>query len=853
MQFSALITALASVALVAGSTLTPPVLPLLVRNPYLSIWLTGAREKPFERWPIFWTGHSVGFSVMASVPDTHSVYPLLGRPQDSLSRSDKRFTVDFPEYLGATFDASTTNLTYLVPGPAATGSESQDKVKVTLSFLSPITPSSTFRQSIPAAYLNVIVEGGFDIDIYLDLNGEWVSGNRDNRIRWDLIKPTENKDHKAKKAASSSAAIKTWALGRAEEQLFTEFADRAEWGTLYFTAPESVRHESGVSAEVRTQFARNGSLRNSNDKKGFRRIMEQEPIFAFSKSFKLGSGGGKGGSSKTEDSVLFTFALIQDPIVQYASARGLTYMRPLWASYIPETNDLIQYHYDDYSAATKLARSYSEQLSKDAFASGSKEYEEIASLSARQVLGATEFSGTPDNPLLFLKEISSNGNCQTVDVIFPSFPFFLYTNPRWLAHLLEPLLEHQLSGQYPNDYSMHDLGYHFPNQTGHNDGNDEYMPVEECGNMLIMGLALVNAFKYDTTPAQNAVAALDATEATPLELTADQARYMDAFGIDRPWGGASTTGQKEAKEWVARSYKLWKQWTGYLVRESLIPRWQLSTDDFAGWLAYQTNLALKGIIGIRAMSEIATVLGEKEDAKHYRTVADEYIAKWQDYGISRDGTHAKLAYDWYGSWTTLYNLYADSLLCFHIPEDKEKTTAGGEHDHQAPLGDSDDKKPSSNSSVFIPDKVYQMQSDWYHNVLQRYGLPLDSRHLYTKSDWEFFAAAITGKSTRAEILNSVAHWLNETDTTEPFTDLYETEGSGGYPGGLKFRARPVVGGHFAFLALERACGGKAIEALAFLDATPAVIDVQAALDADRSPFMAGAGGSTRRPQMDDEL
>lgn len=53
----------------------------------------------------------------------------------------------------------------------------------------------------------------------------------------------------------------------------------------------------------------------------------------------------------------------------------------------------------------------------------------------------------------------------------------------------------------------------------------------------------------------------------------------------------------------------------------------------------------------------------------------------------------------------------------------------------------------------------------------------------------------------------------------PFTDLYDTEGSGGYPG-IYFMARPVVGGHFAFLALERACGGKAVEALKFLDETP---------------------------------
>lgn len=43
-----------------------------------------------------------------------------------------------------------------------------------------------------------------------------------------------------------------------------------------------------------------------------------------------------------------------------------------------------------------------------------------------------------------------------------------------------------------------------------------------------------------------------------------------------------------------------------------------------------------------------------------------------------------------------------------------------------------------------------------------------------------------------------------------------------------------MGGHFAFLALERACGGKATEALSFLDATqPKELDVMALLEEDR--------------------
>lgn len=441
-------------------------------------------------------------------------------------------------------------------------------------------------------------------------------------------------------------------------------------------------------------------------------------------------------------------------------------------------------------------------------------------------MGATVFSGTPDDPILFLKEISSNGNFQTIDVIFPSFPFFLYTNPRWLAYLLEPLIEHMLSGQYPNKYAMHDLGTHFPNATGHADGRDEYMPVEECGNILIMGLTIVNSLIYDTRVAAGSVwsslgsSSFDPNPATSAFSLGKIETRDGIFGLDDSWGG-STKGLKQAQKWVTKSYRLWKQWTSYLIEFSLEPHKQLSTDDFAGPLELQTNLALKGILGIKAMSQIAETIDNKEDAKYYRNISETYVRKWEEFGVSRDGTHAKLAYHWYGSWTTLYNLYADTLLCFHLEgtSSSSSTPQHAHYDSQKPLAPSDSPhhhQPPSNNTGFVSQNIYKIQSSWYDAVRQTYGLPLDSRHLYTKSDWEFFAAAVTSKPVRSEILQSVAKWVNETSTDRPFTDLYETEGTGGWPG-AHFMARPVTGGHFAFLTLAKACGGKAMDGLAFLD------------------------------------
>ena len=802
-----------------ASRLNPPVLPLIVRNPYLSTWLANARDAPWERWPMFWTGQELGFSVLASVPSERRVYPLLGRPQDSLPRDDESFNVSSAIYLGNNYDASTTNLSYTLP----LSTSNSGSIEITLSFLSPITPTSTVRQSVPASYVTVHVEGTVDVDIYIDLNGQWVSGNRGSQITWSLRRASLGEPA----VGRSLIDVNTWQVQRQTEQLFTEFQDRAEWGQLHFSAPADVRYESGTSAELRQRFARTGTLQNQIDPH-FRSIMHDEPVFAFAKSFHM--------NESQSQSVLFTIAHVQDPVVQFASARGLTLMRPLWKSYFPTTEKLLTFHYLDFHHAKSLAQEYSSQLAADAFLSGADDYQDIVALSARQVVGATSFSGTPDNPILFLKEISSNGNFQTIDVIFPSFPFFLYTNARWLAYLLEPLIEHMLSGQYPNDYAMHDLGFHFPNATGHPLGRDEYMPVEECGNILIMGLALVNSMRQEAKFSVSSTwQPMDVPESSidgifPLTTGRDG----DMLYLDEPWSGRPQS-QKQAEKWVERGYRLWKQWTSYLVEYALLPANQLSTDDFAGWLALQTNLALKGIIGIKAMASLSAITGYDEDVKYYNNVSKVYIEKWEEYGISRDKTHAKVSYDWYGSWSTTYNLYADSLLCFHLgiaTNESQSTIGDHRDDKQKPL-----KGIKGDYDGFVPKHIYQLQSDWYYAVRQKFGLPLDSRHLYTKTDWEFFAMAVAAPKVRAEILQSVAHWINETDTDRPLTDLHMTEGRGGFPG-PNFFARPVIGGHFAFLTLKEACGGKAMDGLKFLDdSVTKKLDVKAILQAE----MAEAG------------
>lgn len=306
-------------------------------------------------------------------------------------------------------------------------------------------------------------------------------------------------------------------------------------------------------------------------------------------------------------------------------------------------------------------------------------------------MGATQLVGSIEKHYLFLKEISSNGNVMTVDVIFPFHPFLLYLQPSLLKLMLIPHFENQESGHYPNKYAIHDLGAHYPNATGHPDGYDEPMPLEECGNMLIMVLAMV-------------------------QRTGD-------------------------KNFLKQHYAILTQWTEFLIDEALVPAEQISTDDFAGSLVNQTNLALKGIIGIEAMSQIANLTGHIYDAARYHDIAEDYITEWQSLAIAHDASppHTTLNYGNELSHGLLYNLYADALLNLDL----------------------------------VPQSVYDMQSDFYPTIRQKYGVPLDTRLRGTKSDWEMFVAAVCGEETKAMFVSDLARWIKETRTDMAMTDLYD--------------------------------------------------------------------------------
>ena len=187
--------------------------------------------------------------------------------------------------------------------------------------------------------------------------------------------------------------------------------------------------------DARTEFINCGGLSDSVDTQ-YRSINERTPVFAF--SHHIGNVSKYNSSQEYKPyrdrlmtSVLFTIGYVQDPIVQYASPSGLREYLPLWKSYFPTALEMIYFHLQDYAHCTNVSAKLDSQIERDAYiVSRNRNYGAIVALSARQAIGGIVLvesaqervtDGKGSRPLVFLKEISSDGNMQTVDVIFPAY------------------------------------------------------------------------------------------------------------------------------------------------------------------------------------------------------------------------------------------------------------------------------------------------------------------------------------------------------------------------------------------------------------------------------------------------
>ncbi|MDD4772864.1 MAG: DUF4965 domain-containing protein [Eubacteriales bacterium] len=268
-----------------------------------------------------------------------------------------------------------------------------------------------------------------------------------------------------------------------------------------------------------------------------------------------------------------------------------------------------------YDELFDYCRQFSDKLFCDAVRAGGEKYAELCSLAWRQVMAAHKVAADSNGELLFVsKECFSNGCAATVDVSYPSIPMFLIYNPELIKGMMRPIFRYASTDTWKFDFAPHDAGqYPILNGQVYSNGTDPewQMPVEECGNMLVMA------------------ASLSLAEGN-IEFVS---QHMDTLGI----------------------------WADYLAEHGVDPEHQLCTDDFAGHLAHNCNLSIKAIMGIASYAIINDMAGQRETAEKYMNTARSMAETWVKNAANGDGSY-RLAFDRPGTFSMKYNAVWDKLF-----------------------------------------------------------------------------------------------------------------------------------------------------------------------------------------------
>ena len=207
--------------------------------------------------------------------------------------------------------------------------------------------------------------------------------------------------------------------------------------------------------------------------------------------------------------------------------------------------------------------------------------------------------------------------------------------------------------------------------------------------------------------------------------------------------------------YVNKYWDILKTWTDYLVENGQDPANQLCTDDFAGHWAHNANLSIKAIMGVAGFAEMARIKGDAATADKYLKTAKDMAVKWEQ--TARDGDHYRLAFDRENTWSQKYNMVWDKLWNLNL----------------------------------FPGNVMQKEIKYYLGKQNKYGLPLDCRKDYTKNDWIMWTAAMShDNKTFLKFVDPLWKYMNETESRVPTSDWYDTK-TGLMVG---FKARSVIGG-----------------------------------------------------------
>ncbi|PCH43524.1 hypothetical protein WOLCODRAFT_164515 [Wolfiporia cocos MD-104 SS10] len=497
---------------------------------------------------------------------------------------------------------------------------------------------------------------------------------------------------------------------------FQENAGQASDGVAYYAMAleqgVNVTYQACQDVRCRAQFTDYGYL-NKTQNTTFRPISSDFPVFAFAVDL--------GYMETTNSPVVWSVGYVRNPSINYEISQYKSTYRSLffWSQY-QTIDEVISEFLTDYGDALSRAVAFDNTI-QQAAASYSSEYSSVVSFAARQVFGALDITlpqpssgGTWDTSdvKIFMKNIGNDGRVNPVEKIYAALPMFLYINASYVEYLLAPLFELQNTSTYPYSFAARDLGTAYPNASLTSASAESQEGVEQTGNMLIMTYA--------------------------------HALYTGNGNL------------------ISANYDLLKRWAEYLVNHTLYPSNP----------ANSTNLSVKGIIALNAMSRMSAAMHQGNDYERYAKVSSNLIEQWQSAAMASDHSHLVADYgDSSESWALMYNLYPDRLL----------------------------------STSLLNQSIYDLQQQYYSNLIQSgsgydYGLPISSgAGPVGNSAWlSFTAATVENTTLRDQFLSMVWKHATSNVTGAIFPSVYYL--NNGTP--ISGSANPAQGAVFAPLALS---------------------------------------------------
>lgn len=536
-------------------------IPLIMHDPYFSIW--SSSDHLYDADTVHWTGKRQQIRGYLTVDKT--VYCFMG---------DKEFHQILPQI---SLDVTATATTYTFEN---------DKVRLCCRFTSPLILSDPLLVSRPCTYIDFMVEKKNADNVKLDFI-----------VSADLVR--QEKDEVAGFAGTFKQDFSYASMGRMRQQPLGSSGDHTtiDWGYVYL---------AGNDKSTITYDAANEAIRcQAADLNGQTTL-----------------------------------------ILAYDDLASINYFgewrKAYWTTRYKTILEAISAAFADQKKVCKQASEIDCEIEAKAKKIGGDEYSFLCAMSYRHAIAAHKLITDEDKNLIFLsKENDSNGCIGTVDVSYPSVPLFMLYNTEYVKGMLRPIFRFADCDVWTYDFAPHDVGrypYAWGQVYGRSDeenkrfrsenqfvyppyymypsGSNVYglrdqMPVEECGNMLIM-TAMVCRME------QNVSFALP---------------YMETL----------------------------KKWREYLIRYGADPGEQLCTDDFAGHLSHNTNLSVKAIMGIEGYAQIAALAGEKDESKKYHKIAADMASDWEKRAKADDHYQLVFGEGKKDTWSLKYNLIWDKL------------------------------------------------------------------------------------------------------------------------------------------------------------------------------------------------